>query len=61
LLPARTRAGWARALIARGRPEDFESAQQMLEQAEKTAERLGGELVTREVAKCRAASPPISG
>jgi hypothetical protein len=33
----------------------------MLEQAEKTAERLGGELVTREVAKCRAASPAISG
>ena len=34
LFLARTRAGWARALIARGRPEDLDRAQTMLEQAE---------------------------
>ena len=55
LLLARTHVGWARALIARGRPEDLDRAQHMLEQAEETAERLGGGLVTREVAECRAA------
>ena len=55
LFLARTRAGWARALIARGRPEDLDRAQRMLEQAETTAGRLGGELVTREVAQCRTA------
>ncbi len=58
---ARTRARWARALIARGRPEDVARAQQMLGQAEETAERLGGGLVTREVAECRAALATISG
>ena len=31
LLLARTRAGWARTLVARGRPEDRDRAQQMLE------------------------------
>jgi hypothetical protein len=61
LLLARTRASWARALIARGRPEDLDRAQQMLEQAEETAERLGGGLVAREVADCRAALAAISG
>ena len=55
LLLARTHAGWARALIARGRPEDLDRAQHMLEQAEEPAARLGGGLVTREVAECRAA------
>jgi class 3 adenylate cyclase/tetratricopeptide (TPR) repeat protein len=55
LFLARTHAGWARALIARGQPEDLERAQQMLEQAGETAGRLGGGLVTREVAECRAA------
>jgi class 3 adenylate cyclase len=54
LLLARTRADWARALIARGRPEDLDRAQHMLEQAE-TARRLGAGLVTREAAECRAA------
>jgi hypothetical protein len=33
----------------------------MLEQAEDTAERLGGGLVTREAAECRAALAAISG
>jgi class 3 adenylate cyclase/tetratricopeptide (TPR) repeat protein len=61
LFLARTRAGWAHALIARGRPEDRERAQQMLEQAEDTAARLGGELVTREVAACHAALAAIGG
>ncbi len=44
LLLARTRASWAGALIARGRPEDLERAQSMLEQAEETAKRLGAGL-----------------
>jgi len=61
LFLARTRTGWARALIARGRPEDRERAQRMLEQSEETAERLGGELVTREVAECRATLLAIGG
>ncbi len=61
LFLARTRAGWARALIACGRPEDLDRAQQMLEQAEDTAGRLGGRLVTREVAECRATIAAISG
>jgi hypothetical protein len=33
----------------------------MLEQAEETAVRLGGVLVTREVAECRAALAAIGG
>jgi hypothetical protein len=61
LFLARTRARWARALIARGRPEDCERAQQMLEQAGDTAERLGGGLVSREVAECHAALAAIRG
>ena len=55
LFLARTRAGWARALIARGRPEDLERAQHMLEQAEETAGRLGAARITREVAE---SAPP---
>jgi tetratricopeptide (TPR) repeat protein len=61
LLLARTHAGWARALIANGRPENLDRAKHMLEQAEETAGRLGGGLVTREVAECRAALATISG
>src|SRR4051812_36754107 len=49
---ARTHAGWARALIARGRPEDLERAQHMLEQAE---DGVGAEVIAREIAECRAA------
>jgi class 3 adenylate cyclase len=60
LFLARTRASWARALISRGRPEDLDRTQQMLDQAEETAERLGGGLVTREVADCRASLATIS-
>ncbi len=51
LFLARTHAGWARALIARGRPEDLERAQQMLDQAGDAATRLGAEGITREVAE----------
>ncbi len=53
LFLARTRVSWARALIARGRPEDRDRAQSMLEQAEQAADRLGAEGVAREVAECR--------
>jgi class 3 adenylate cyclase/tetratricopeptide (TPR) repeat protein len=60
LFLARTRTGWARALIARGRPEDTASAQQMLDQAEEVAQRLSAGLVTREVAECRAALAALS-
>ena len=52
---------WARTLIARGRPEGLDRALHMLEQAEETAARLGGGLVTREVAACRAALAAIGG
>ena len=55
LFLARTHVGWARALIARGRPEDLERAQTMLEKAEDTATRLGAGGITRDVAECRAA------
>lgn len=44
-----------RALIARGRPEDLDRARPMLEQAAETAERLGAEGITREIAESRAA------
>jgi hypothetical protein len=46
LFLARTHVGWARALIARGRPEDLECAQTMLEQARDTAARLGPEVIS---------------
>ncbi len=55
LFLARTHASWARALIARGRPEDRDRAQTMLEQAEETAAHLGAHQITREVEECRAA------
>ena len=52
LLLAHTHAGWARALIARGRPEDLERAQHMLDQAEDS---VGAEGIAREIAECRTA------
>ena len=52
LFLARTHADWAGALIARGRPEDLDRAQTMLEQAQDTASRLGAEGIVREVAEC---------
>jgi tetratricopeptide (TPR) repeat protein len=55
LLLARTHVGWARALIARGRPEDLDRAQPMLDQAHDTATRLGAEGIAREITECRAA------
>ena len=54
LFLARTRAGWARALIARGRPEDLERAQPMLEQADRRPPGWAREGIAREVAECRA-------
>ncbi len=61
VLLARTHAGWARVLIARGRPEDLDRAQHMLEQAEETAARLGADGIAREVAECRAALAGVGG
>jgi class 3 adenylate cyclase/tetratricopeptide (TPR) repeat protein len=61
LFLARTHTSWARALIARGRPEDCDRAQTMLQQAEHTAARLGGEFVTREVAECRVTLSGVGG
>jgi class 3 adenylate cyclase/tetratricopeptide (TPR) repeat protein len=61
LFLARTRAGWARALIARGRPEELDRARSMLEQAEDTAQRLGAEGITREVAECDTALAALRG
>jgi hypothetical protein len=55
LFLARTRAGWARALIDRGRAEDIGRAWAMLEQADDSAARLGAAAITRQVAECRAA------
>jgi tetratricopeptide (TPR) repeat protein len=52
LLLAHTHAGWARTLIARGRSEDLERAQRMLEQAEDS---VGAEGIAREIAECRTA------
>jgi tetratricopeptide (TPR) repeat protein len=61
LFLARTHAGWARVLLARGRPEDRDRAQRMLHQAEQTAARLDAGGITREVAECRAALEAIGG
>ena len=61
LFLARTHAAWARALIARGRPEDLDRAQPMLDQAQETATRLGGEGITREIKECRISLTAISG
>ena len=61
LFLAHTHASWARALITRGRPDDLERAEHMLEQAGDTAGRLGAEGITREVAECRATLATIGG
>jgi tetratricopeptide (TPR) repeat protein len=61
LFRAHTHVGWARALIARGRPEDLERAKNMLEQAEETTGRFDAGLITREVEECRAALALVSG
>jgi class 3 adenylate cyclase/tetratricopeptide (TPR) repeat protein len=57
---ARSRIGWARALIARGRPEDIAHAQQMLKQAEEVAGRQAAGGITREVAECGAALAAVN-
>jgi hypothetical protein len=61
LFLARTHTGWARALVARGRGEDLERAQPMLQSAEETSVRMGAEGIAREVAACRAALSAIGG
>jgi class 3 adenylate cyclase/tetratricopeptide (TPR) repeat protein len=60
LFLARTRADWARSLIARGRPEDLVRAQPMIEQAEATARRSGAEGIMRNVAECTAGLAAIA-
>lgn len=60
VLLARTYAGWAHALIARGRPEDLDRARLMLEQADEAAGRLGAQGIAREVAESRDAIASIS-
>ncbi|HXW59808.1 MAG TPA: AAA family ATPase [Solirubrobacteraceae bacterium] len=55
LFLANTRLEWARALIARGRPEDVERAMAMLDQAHDTATRLFADGLTRAVEKSRGA------
>jgi class 3 adenylate cyclase len=61
LLLARTRTGWARALIARGRRADLPRAEHMLKQADEVATRLGGARVSREVAASRAELATLRG
>jgi hypothetical protein len=61
LLLARARARWARALVARRRPEDLDLAQHMLDQAEDVSRRLGAQAIVREVTECRATLVAISG
>ncbi len=55
LFLARTHIGWARTLIARGRPEDLDRVQSMLTQAENVAERLAADGIAREAGECRTA------
>ena len=59
LFVARTRAGWARALIARGRRKDLTGAQHMLDQAEEMAGRFGAGLIAGEVQEGRASLATI--
>jgi hypothetical protein len=60
LFLAGTYVEWARSLTARGRPEDLDRAQQMLERADDTAARLGATGIVREVAECRVSWAAIS-
>jgi hypothetical protein len=53
LFLARTHLYWAKALIARGRPEDLDRAHPLLQRAEDSAGRLGAEGITREIPACR--------
>jgi class 3 adenylate cyclase/tetratricopeptide (TPR) repeat protein len=61
LLLARTNAAWALALIGRGQPGDLDRAQNLLDQAEEVAERLGARGVAREAMECRTALAAIRG
>lgn len=54
LLLARTRAGWSRALIARGQADDLDRAGRMLEQAEEATHRMSAGGIAKDVAECRA-------
>ena len=60
LFLAHTQADWARALFARGRAEDLDRAQAMLEHAENTAARLGADGIARRVAEYRTSLGAIS-
>jgi hypothetical protein len=57
---AHTHARWAHALIARGRPEDLDRAQPILENAHEAAIRLNAEGITREITECRDALAALS-
>jgi hypothetical protein len=61
LLLARTKARWASALIDRGRPQDRDRAETMLEGAQEAAGRLGAEGIAIEIAQSRAAMAAIGG
>jgi hypothetical protein len=60
LFLAQTRSGWARALIARGGPEDIDRAGVMLENASDVATSRGAEIIMRQVAECRALLAAVS-
>jgi tetratricopeptide (TPR) repeat protein len=53
LFLARTNAAWAKALIARGRPEDLDRVEPLLEQAERVAQQSGAAHIVAKVAECR--------
>ena len=61
LLLARTQARWSLALILRGRPEDLERAQQMLEQASSCAAERGADGIMLEVAEYRGDLAAVGG
>ena len=61
LFLARTHVRWGPQTRSRGRPEDLQRVQPMLDEAEETCERLGAGGVTRELAACRAALAEIIG
>jgi tetratricopeptide (TPR) repeat protein len=53
LFLARTNADWANALISRGRPEDLDRVEPMLEQAERAARRAGAVHIVAKVSGLR--------
>jgi tetratricopeptide (TPR) repeat protein len=59
LFLARTNASWASMLIARGRPDDLDRVQPMLDQAERAARAAGAAGILAKVAECVAS--PVYG